>query len=253
MRPYSIWLPGFNVTSGGIRVMYGLYGWLLAKGQIVVPNMSLENGEFVAIYPEIVQGNPFKANHVVRYILNTPGVMTMYGVPGPKTFDKHDKLYVFSELFNSVAADDRHHLFLPICNLHLFRDQGRKRIKEAVFGGKGKIGSKHPKGAIKITADLASDQQGLADLLNECQTIYCYDPVTAMTEVARLCGCKVVIFPSTYTREEYATKYEPGMNGINWGKDEGKQVYTEQFRDHYKLMIDDFSHRLDDFIADTQI
>jgi len=34
MKPYSIMTPPFEVTSGGIRVMYGLYAWLLVKGQV---------------------------------------------------------------------------------------------------------------------------------------------------------------------------------------------------------------------------
>jgi hypothetical protein len=38
MKPYVIACPPWETTSGGVRVMYGLYGWLLAKGQVVYLN-----------------------------------------------------------------------------------------------------------------------------------------------------------------------------------------------------------------------
>ena len=56
--------------------MWGLYGWLLAKGQIAYVNATYENPDFVAIYPEIYHGNPTGANTVVRYILNKTPIVT---------------------------------------------------------------------------------------------------------------------------------------------------------------------------------
>ena len=208
-KPYSLWSPNFDVVSGGIRVMYGLYAWLLAKGQTAFLNTAFENPEFIAIYPEIAHGNPFQAKTVVRYILNRPGVMASNGVPGPSSFPDTDILYYFSEMFDTSRRLRGNTLFLPILNLHVFLDQEKNRTKTAYFVGKGVDKHKHPEDAILIDRQFAQDQQALANLLNECEVLYSYDPVSAMTEIARLCGCRVVLVQDFFSRDEYKD-YEPG-------------------------------------------
>lgn len=228
--------------------MWGLMGHLLARGQIVQPNAQFE-GEFIAIYPEIVNGNPFNAPHVVRYILNKPGVMSGNGIPGPTSFDSTDRLCYFSRLFGK-ARDDRYY-FLPILNIHLFKDQGKRRTKTAYFVGKGVSTGIHPKDAILIDRPFAQDQQALADLLNECQVLYCYDPVTAMTEIARLCGTRIVMVNPIYNRDQFRD-YEPGLNGISWGKDTEVPLDSKGFRSHYLNLKLQFGKNLDWFIEETQ-
>jgi hypothetical protein len=254
-KPYVLYTPGFDVTSGGIRVMWGLYGWLLAKGQIVFVNAELPHVETVAIYPEIVSGNPLNGQKVVRYILNKPGVMgrgipgTDTFLPGPSSFSPSDILYYFSRLFGHT--DEDHYLFLPILNMHLFKDYGKKRTKIAYFVGKGMNTGIHPVGATLIDRIFAQDQQALADLLNDCKVLYCYDPVTAMTEISRLCGCRVVMVNPIYTEKEFSL-YEPGLNGISWEKDKEVKLNTEYFRVRYEFLKDDFERKLDLFIEETQ-
>ena len=249
MRPYSIITPPFSPVSGGIRVLYGLYGWLLAKGQIAFLNAKFENKDFVAIYPEISHGNPAEANTVVRYILAPPGEMASNGVAGPVKFEDTDLIYSFSKLVYNT--DPEHTMFLPILNMHLFKDQKKKRNKKCVFFGKKPSSSVHPKECIPIDRKFAQDQQALADMLNECSVMYCYDHRTAMTEISRLCGCRVVIIPSDYTKKKFED-YEPGLNGISWGLKEEVELDTEAFREHYQSLRILFEHRLEGFIEETQ-
>jgi len=249
---FSIITPAYDHTSGGIKVMWGLYGALLLKGQIAYINATSEDKNFVAVYPEIYPNtNESGAKTVVRYILNKPGTMALYGNPGPTTFDPHDKIYVFSRLFDTFGVDEDHILFLPVIDLNTFFDQKKKRTKTCYFVGKGTNTNIHPKDAVAIDRAFALDQNVLANLLNECQVMYCYDPVTAMTEISRLCGCRVVIIPSIYTKEEFS-KYEPGMNGISWGIDESNLLDTKAFRRHYTALGELFLKRLDKFIAETR-
>lgn len=247
-KPYCIVSPDYDYTSGGIKVMWGLYGHLLAKGVEVYMNRRPAK-HTIAIYPEITQGNPANGETVVRYILNKPGVMSSNGVSGPTEFETTDNLYYFSRLFGDTNGN--HYMFLPVIDLHTFYDQRKKRDKRAVFVGKGQDLGLHKPGAIIINRELAQDQQELANLLNECEVLYCYDPVTAMTEVARLCGCRVVIYPSTYTLSEFG-KYEPGLNGISWGTDQGIKLETGLFRFDYMNLKKEFDLKLDLFIEDTQ-
>jgi hypothetical protein len=249
-KPYSIFTPPFETTSGGIRCMWGLFGWLLAKGQIAQVNTTFDI-PFVGIYPEIAQGNPLNAQTVVRYILQKPGLATMYGVPGPKSFEPTDKLYYFSKIYAPPDVKEEQLMFLPIVNLHIFKDQKKERTKTCYLVGKGLNTNVHPKDSILIDRTFANDQQALADLLNECHTMYSYDPVTAQMEIARLCGCKVIVIPN----EQFIVDlkdYEPGLNGISFWPDVTKVLDVEEFRYHYKDMIQIFSEKLDNFIIATQ-
>jgi len=251
-RPYSIYEFPFNPLSGGIRVMWGLFGHLLAKGQLVVTNASW-NADFTAIYPEIIHGNPLNAPHIVRYILNKPGFMASYGVAGPTTFDKREEIYVFSRIYDTFNVDDDHILFLPILNLNLFKNEKRKRDKTCYFVGKGKDMGLHPKDAVRVQT---SDQGELSALLNSCKVMYTYENPTAMIEIARLCGCRVVYFSqgsaTNYTRKELTELYEPGMEGVSFDKDEEIQLDSRKFRERYISIGETFSKRLDTFIERTQ-
>lgn len=249
-KPYSIMSPPFSVTSGGIRVMYGLYGWLLAKGQVAFMNAQFENRDFIAVYPEIYHDNPAEANTVVRYILAPPGEMASNGVAGPTKYPETDQIFSFSKMI--YETDDEHTLFLPILNTHLFTNLKRHvRPYKCVFVGKGTDGGLHPQDCIPVDRNLAQDQAHLADFLNDCEVMYCYDHRSAMTEVARLCGCRVVVIPSIVTKEQFSL-YEPGMNGISWGLDEKVELDSDAFRDHYLEMKEVFSSKLDKFISLTQ-
>lgn len=256
MKPYIITSPDLveeNIVSGGVRVMWGLFGWLLAKGQIAYMNR-WGSDDNVSIYPEIQTGNPTGSKNVVRYILNTPGIMgAIYQdgrkVPGPTVFDPNDKIYVFSRIYDQWNVPDDHILFLPIANLDVFKSYGKKRKKTCYLIGKGKNLQKHPAGSIELTRSFAVDQKALAQVLNECHTLYCYDRLTAMTELARLCGCGVKYY-GEYTESDWK-KYEPGTNGISFNGKE-PQLEVAKFRAHYVQMIDIFEERLERFIHETQ-
>lgn len=239
--------------------MYGLYGWLLAKGQIAYINGVPEGStDFVAVYPEIYRGNPANADHVVRYLLNVPGVMGRkeYGSHDPLVLGKQDKVYTFSQLYNKPGqyhVDDDHIMFLPIIDTRLFKVTNTgKRTRKCKFIGKGSdFKLPETEGLFEVTRPFANDQAGLADYLNECEVMYSYDNNSAMFEIARLCGCRIVIIPSIYSREEFA-KYEPGMNGISYGLKENVPLDAVEFRNHYKNMVKVFEERLEYFIDETQ-
>jgi hypothetical protein len=251
-RPYSIMSPPFSTVSGGIRVMYGLRSWLETKGQIVFMNAHIDT-DFVAVYPEIYAGNQAGAKTVVRYILNKPGVMQVIDLPGPREFEPTDKIFVFSKLFDTFNVDDEHLMFLPILNLHIFKDLKKKRKGKCFFIGKGQQSIISPTDFI-IDRKFATNQLALAEYLNTVEVMYGYDPVSAMYDIARLCGCRVVIFPSSYSKEEF-TKYElcQDFNGISWGNDEEKKLDVDSFRSLYEDMIALFSEKVDIFIELTQV
>jgi len=252
IKPYLIRTPEFKVDSGGIRVCWGLYGWLLAKGQVAFINAQC-NQESIGIYPEIYHGNELNATKVIRYILQKPGMMGQ-GTPGvnfragPTHFNDSDEIYVFSKVYDQWDVDDDHILFLPIIDLNTFKNHHKIRYNKAFYVGKGQNLEEHPKDAIELTRDMTQDQEKLALFLNDCQVLYVYDRMSAIMECARLCGCKVVYLGDLPLSQ--LELYEPGMNGI--GYREESNFNSDDFRYHYKELIFTFSKRLDKFIEKTQ-
>ena len=255
MRAYNIVTPDFQITSGGIRVMYALHGWLLAKGQISFIN-GMMGKDYISVYPEIYHGNPAESKHVVRYILNKPGVMHLRGTEyKPYEIDKNDKVWCFSELYNEdpFKVDKDHIMFLPMLDLHTFKVTNTKKRKgKCKLIGKGTdLHLPETEGLTEVTRPFANDQSALANYLNECEVMYSYDNNSAMFEIARLCGCRIVVIPSIYTKEEFS-KYEPGMNGISYGLEENVELDAEMFRIHYMRLRKVFEIQLELFIEETQ-
>lgn len=247
-KPYLIRTPDFDPTSGGIRVMWGLFGWLLAKGQIAYLNTKI-NIPSIGVYPEIYHGNDMESETVVRYILQKPGMMATMGVPGPTNFPSTDKIYVFSKLYDVFGVKNTHVLFLPIINIHLFKDHKRKRTKTCYLVGKGANTYQHPEDSIELTRYFAADQKALADLLNDCHTLYCYDPVSAMMDIARLCGCTVKYLGGI--PRDSLELYEPGIDGLDFGEPIEK-FNSDYFRSRYLGLVKKFEKNLDIFIEETQ-
>jgi hypothetical protein len=255
MKPYLVRVPDFKIDSGGIRVMWALYGWLLAKGQIAFVNSGV-NTDSVGIYPEIYHGNDMMATKVIRYILQKPGMMGK-GTPGgnfqagPTSFDPSDELYIFSKVYDEWDTPDDHILFLPVIPLNVFKDTKGKRDKVAFYVGKGVNSGKHPPEAEELVRGRdTQDQFKLAQYLNECETLYVYDRMSAIMEVARLCGCKVVYLGDM--ERSIFEKYEPGMNGISYKDEVIRDLDVLAFREKYKQLIRTFELNLDSFIEKTQ-
>jgi hypothetical protein len=86
--------------------------------------------------------------------------------------------------------------------------------------------------------------------------MYSFENPTAMNEIARLCGCRVVFIPEganiLYSKEELEEKYEPGMMGISWGLNDRQKLDVEAFREHYEKLREEFEKKVDIFIEETQ-
>ena len=61
-----------------------------------------DRNKTVVIYPESTKGNPLKAKHVVRWILNTPGVCGGDGI-----FEKTDHIFLYHDFYIELSPSDR--------------------------------------------------------------------------------------------------------------------------------------------------
>ena len=197
--PYVIAAPEYTHVSNGIKVLYKLRDLLEKKGYIaeIVNKPKLLPANYIAIYPETISGNSCYANTVVRYVLNTPGLLG-----GDKIYDKNEIIFTFMDRFYPNAPK----LAIPTIE-DFFKNENLERKDNCYYIGKGAVNkvpmSDITNGLIQITRQYPPTRIELKDLFNKCETFYTYDDTTALIPEAKLCGCKVVVIPGERINEEY--------------------------------------------------
>lgn len=202
MRPYLVWTFAYRPDSSGQKVMHRLCHELNRAGQTAYVAFERRNpawdtpyhpapleGDWIAVYPEIVAGNPWDAPRVARYVLNDPGKLG-----GDTAYAPSELVFAYHELFNDMGVPADRILYLPAIELDIYTDRQEPRSGTAFYVGKGKRTRALP-GSIEITRDLRRDQRRLADTLNRAALLYCFDNLTAMIRIALLCGCPVMLIP----------------------------------------------------------
>lgn len=211
MKPYIVYAPPYHTGSAGIVVMHRLMQELRKKGAEVYTNQQSQNkkwdsvplweypfisGDIIAIYPEIVHGNPFSATTVVRYIMHIPGY---WG--GPDTFDKNDILFAYSDYWNKTAnlnLPEERVLEIPAVLEHEWPNRGLARTYNLWYRGKGKQPEiKAVTEAAEFLGNNTELTEGRQDWLRErlsgCNKFFSYDVATAIIPIAIFSGCSVVL------------------------------------------------------------
>lgn len=230
MRPYLVWTTDYRHHAGGEKVLHRLCHELNLVGQEAYVSAAVTNPEWqtphadppldgddwIAVYPEVVSSNPFGAPHVARWVLNVPGKLG-----GDTAYDPAEVVFSWSRAFLDAPI-----LHLPAIETDIYVDRHLPRRGRLYYVGKG--ARRKMRTATEITKAMRADRAKLADALNRAAVLYCFDEQTAMTQIARLCGCPVVIVP---TRE----RLEP-----------------DGFAAEYQALVEAFPAQLAAFIRMTQ-
>jgi hypothetical protein len=224
---YLVWSYDYAHASGGPKVLNRLCHELNEAGQEAYigngyrtnPEWNTPNGvmddDTIAIYPEVVSGNPWEAKHVVRWVLNVPGLLG-----GDTSYDPAETVFTWDQRFLAGAPL----LHLPAIETDIYTDRREPRAGELYYVGKGYLGA--PEGAAPITHEMRADRHALADALNRATLLRCFDETTAMVQIAFLCGCPVIV--------------------------NGRRLEPNGFRDEYLAQWSVFQAQLADFIRITQ-
>lgn len=225
-RPYYVIAPDYRHTSAGVRVMHMLCHALneigaeayVAGCQTLNPSLRtpLLNDSVVnyhahagrhpiAIYPEVVTGNPLGAKTVVRYILNRPG-----HIGGDTSYDPAELLYAYDPYFVPQGMKARI-LTIPCTDDGIMRNRDnpddKARAGACFYALKYRyFGHALPDGFHAGHTDLshpARSPEQIAAILRKAERLYCYEP-SAITLDAILCGCPVVYVMSDYMTERPA-------------------------------------------------
>jgi len=284
-HPYYIFAPPYSESSAGIRVLHLLADAINRMGgtafiasnlfaahsatrpaHILAPVLTWAQAEEhrkagikpIALYPEVVEGNPLRSRAVVRYVLNLPGLLG-----GPSAYDEAEFVYGYGKRLAREIGHPERSLFLPAIDLADWpQPEGvQARTQTCYYASKYKAVHNGevfgvPPGAIEITRSLSTsiNQDELKALLARSRRLYVFEN-TALAIEAPLCGCPVVMMPNAYLAYPIGDA-DHGMGGIAWGDDPAEIARAEatvhEMRTGYQAAIDQFPHDLKDFLIRTQ-
>lgn len=233
-HPYYIYAPAYRETSAGIVVLHELCHALNVRGYEayvvgtieVASNLNtplltpaimdrhLQNGLVpIAVYPEVVSGNPINAQVCVRYILNKIGFLT-----GRSMNEGADDLFFYytDNFLGDRKKEDADFLFLPVISPDLFKpDPSKERTKTFVFQYRFPLEkidfSLFPPDAELISMANPVSLPELAAKLQTGKVLYSYEASGVCCE-AMMCGCPV-IYMHEGGMTEAPDKFIFGTNG----------------------------------------
>lgn len=241
--PYYIVAPRYTRFSAGVCCLHLLCHWLNRKGEraylalypigetpetnsdLLTPLLTSEIIDYhyklgispVVVYPEVVKGNPLKADCVVRWVLNFPGLLG-----GDKTYDKNELIFGYSKVLADAVGENLPILHMAVVNEDIFKPDTTPRPRKGaafyVKKYKGKVFGV-PEGAIEITSGQRGSQtpDEIAEIFRSVENFYVFEN-TALVAEAVLCGCPVICMVNEWFEKPIAHD-ELGMDGIAWGND----------------------------------
>ncbi|KWH43942.1 glycosyltransferase [Burkholderia stagnalis] len=276
-HPYYVCAPRYRQTSGGVRAMHYLCHVLNLLGHeayvntdgmhpdLRTPRLTNDivqahadaNRSAIAVYPEIVSGNPFGTRTVARYLLAEPGRIEGNAID----LQPSDLVFTFGP--SLVPAGWQADLLrMPLVDTRIFNSDGvddARRSGTAVFINRHLIrgGSLHPVTADSIEISNRVPERSaheLAALFRQVECVYLYEWSTAAFE-ALLCGCPVVCIPNDASLPE-PYRWVMDGKGIAWALDEQEIAHAKatvhEARDAYLQEEETFWRQLQTFIDKTQ-
>ncbi len=263
---YYIWSPGFNSLSGGCMVLHRLCHMMTELSQDVYLVCDRMNPDWlgktcsveevdrngVAIYPEIISGNPFHCHKVVRWILMTPG---FFG--GDGKYLPADYVYKYTNQY-SIPDESLNRGLLTVMNSNtdLFVDRGTPRSGTCHLVRKGSSKPQNEHSSDSLCIDdyhLRGGDQFLVDTFNSRETFISYDHATYISIQAALCGAISIIIPDphmsiTEWKEKdlfhgYGRSY--GLHDIPWAI-ETRELLRQEVHKTIELSINQVKQLIQD-------
>lgn len=179
----------------------------------------------IVIYPEIVDGNPLRADHVIRWLLHKPGFHT-----GRVKFGPGDRFFYYLKAFDDPALnpDGDNLLRVPAFSLRHFAQQNfgpREGSCYILRKGKDRPLVHDPAGSVLV--DGMSNAQ-MAEVFNRVGTCISYDTYTLFSAFAALCGCVSVVVPQEGVTKEQWYADPRDRYGLAWGFDDVDEARRTQ-------------------------
>lgn len=274
--PYLLVAPDYRESSLGVQVVHYLCHCLNLRGfdarmvgctvnpQWNTPQlldadyqqMIADGRTFIAVYPEVVSGDPLSAPVAVRYMLNREGVICDNAVEA----GEDDLWFWYRQEFADKEADPQ--LLRPdMQDLELFRDDGADKDLDLLYLNRVPASavdfSTLPDGIRVLSMDNPLSLVELAAVLKRGRVLYSYESSGTFV-LANLCGCPVVARSAPgyeYLAINPTTLHDNGDGGVAWQDDAASlaQVRSQlgQVRDYYLQLREVMERQLDNFIRLT--
>ena len=194
----------------------------------------------VVICGEAFVGVPFDAKHVVRWIMNTPGVCG-----GDGLYRESDHIFQYHPWYPVNEKYKVQGLLTAIDLDHQLKTYQNKNLPERKGGaylvrkGRDKNRSQHPADFVHADPLLEKmNDEEAAVFFNSIDTFISYDDMTFISVQAALCGCKSIIIPGESERSEENLKKINRINGVAYGFDDEEWVNStaHQLRPHFEAL-----------------
>ncbi len=275
--PYYVFAPPYRENSGGVRAMHYLCHALNLMGEeayVLTDNVApglrtpkltnpvasahaSQGRPPIVVYPEVVPDNPMQATNVVRFLLNTPGLLTGH----PTNWQDSDLIYSMGSAIIPPGMKAEL-LAIPAMDYNVYNSRGtenQQRHGKLLFINRylGRGGKLDPfvADATEISFRVGErTPRELADLYRSAELLYTYEHSTACLE-AMLCGCPVVYLPNDVLLHQPYEGYF-GRAGWAWGNDpalieEAKRT-VRLVAQAYEASEATFWQQLDAFVNTTQ-
>ena len=180
----------------------------------------------MVIYGETVRGNPLKASHIVRWIMNTPGVCGGDGV-----YELTDHIFQYHPWFTVNPDYEVRGLLTAIDLGYQLKTYQNKNLSTRKGGaylvrkGRDKQLDQHPANFIHADPLLEKmNDEEAAAFFNSIDTLISYNDMTFISVQAALCGCNSIIIPGEGDRSEENLKKINRINGIAYGLNDQEWV-----------------------------
>ena len=264
-RHYHILAPAYTEKSAGVKALHMLCHALNEAGETAgivpmdmpgtnpalnTPLITALDDNAIAVYPEIVEGDPLGYKNVVRWLLYYAGRYR-----GNTTFPTTDKVFGYT---TRIARDygTKDVMFLPTIDETYFIPPAKGTVRKGscyyahkyrtFYGGSpGDV-----LGGVEITNPGQSREEVLR-LLQTSEVFYAFEDTALMIE-AVLCGCPVVCLPNEHFKE--GCGLDDFRPGIAWGLEEFRRAVDTVGEAHkrYALLKFTFQAQLKYFIERTQ-
>lgn len=209
----------------------------------------------IVIYPEITKGNPLRAKHVVRYLLNKPGFFNGHGV---ETYDESDYFIHFAEEFRPDGLKSRL-LRLPLVDTRVYTAPPSEserdgflvysdRYRPDVASFPDWVG--HP---TVISREAPRDPPALAKLYRHSRALIVGERTSAITEALH-CHCPVILLPHREFAHQSVISFYGGCGlALGFDRDEIVRATDEaaSFPEIYATTHKDADSRILEFVADA--
>ena len=173
--------------------------------------------DFIAIYPEIVFGNPLGAKHVVRWFLHQPGFhnQRIYFGKNELYFKFNSSIRDFHFEGSTTSSTELKVIDYPLHYYNLTNTAvDRTGTAYCLRKGQGKRIQHDLSDSILIDG---KNHDEVARIFKRVKRFISYDPLTAYSVLAVMCGCESVVIPDDNVTEDEWCPNHSDRWGIAYG------------------------------------